>query len=88
MQSALRAYGDAIVDGLLLQNANRWRSLGPADRRRVESLAREVAARLLEEPARRIEAAAPAQARAVAELFALDQSRSAAPEPRLTRVSS
>jgi hypothetical protein len=55
----LRAYGDQVVDRLLRENQNRWHSLGPADRLVVEQVAREVAARLLEEPARRLDAGHP-----------------------------
>lgn len=84
--AALRACGDAVVDRLLVENAQRWRSLEPADRLRVESLAREVVERLLEEPARRMELTPATHTRALAHLFALDQSRSAAPRRR-TRVS-
>jgi glutamyl-tRNA reductase len=84
--TALRAEGDRIVDRLLLENAGRWRSLQPADRLRVERLARDVVERLLEEPARRMERAPATHARAVSHLFALDQSRSD-PSRRRTRVS-
>jgi hypothetical protein len=44
----LPAHVDAIVDGLLRQNERRWESLSAADRERVEALARDVAARLVE----------------------------------------
>jgi hypothetical protein len=67
------------VDRLLRENENRWHSLDAADRLVVEQLAREVAARLLEEPARRMDAARPP-----ADLFARGQSSS---ERRRTRVS-
>jgi glutamyl-tRNA reductase len=81
----LRARGEQVVDRLLRENENRWRSLQPADRRRVEALAREVAARLLEEPTRRLGAA---DAQTVDDLFGLGQAaRSASPAGRdRTRV--
>jgi glutamyl-tRNA reductase len=81
----LRAYGDQVVDRLLRENENRWRSLQPGDRVLVEQLAHEVATRLLEEPARRMERVPAAQARALADLFARPQSASVL---RRTRVSS
>jgi hydroxymethylbilane synthase len=48
--TALRAHGDAVVDGLLAENAGRWESLSERDRERVELLARTVVSRLLHEP--------------------------------------
>jgi glutamyl-tRNA reductase len=75
--AALRRRGDDTVSRLLRENEYRWRSLSAGDRRRVESLARDVAARLLEEPARRLGRAANGgggelDVQAVAELFTLD----------------
>jgi glutamyl-tRNA reductase len=52
--AALRVRGDAIVDGLLAENAGRWESLSDADRRRVEALARAVVSRVLHEPTARV----------------------------------
>ena len=48
--TALRARGDEVVDRLLAENEGRWESLSERDRRRVETLARAVAKRLLHEP--------------------------------------
>ncbi|HEY3190501.1 MAG TPA: glutamyl-tRNA reductase [Solirubrobacteraceae bacterium] len=56
--SALRQRADAIVDGLLADNATRWEGMTDADRERVEALARAVASRLLDEPTRRLKASA------------------------------
>jgi hypothetical protein len=81
----LHAYGEEVVDRLLRENENRWRSLEPADRVLVERVARDVASRLLAEPERRVQHAPAAQAQALADLFALGQSRSAR---RRTRVST
>ena len=52
--TALRARGDAIVDGLLAENAGRWESLSERDAERVEALARAVVKRLLHEPTARV----------------------------------
>ncbi len=79
----LRAYGDRVVDRLLRENEHRWTALAPDDRLRGEAVAREVAARLLAEPARRLD---PAHEQWVNDLFALGQSRGTL--SRRTRVSS
>src|SRR3954454_10152603 len=52
--AALRSRGDAVVDGLLAENAGRWESLSERDQRRVEALARAVVNRLLHEPTARV----------------------------------
>jgi glutamyl-tRNA reductase len=52
--TALRSRGDAIVDGLLAENAARWEGLSERDAERVETLARTVVKRLLHEPTARI----------------------------------
>ncbi len=52
--TALRTRGDAIVDGLLAENAGRWESLSERDGERVEALARAVVKRLLHEPTARV----------------------------------
>jgi glutamyl-tRNA reductase len=52
--TALRERGDAIVDGLLAENANRWESLSPRDAERMEAMARAVVKRLLHEPTARV----------------------------------
>jgi glutamyl-tRNA reductase len=54
--TALRARGDAVVDGLLAENAHRWESLSERDLARVEALARAVVKRLLHEPTQRVKA--------------------------------
>jgi glutamyl-tRNA reductase len=53
---ALRARGDAVVDGLLAENAGRWERLSERDAARVEALARAVVKRLLHEPTQRVKA--------------------------------
>jgi glutamyl-tRNA reductase len=55
--AALRSHADAIVTGLLRENAGRWESLSARDRERVDALARAVANRLLHEPTLRIKQA-------------------------------
>lgn len=70
---ALRMRGDAIVAQLLDENSPRWEGLTPADRRRVEALARAVAARLLDEPTRWLKGAPRAELRVLRELFGLDE---------------
>ena len=55
--SALQRRGDQVVEHLLRENESRWQSLSKADRERLEAMAQEVASRLLEEPASRLEAA-------------------------------
>jgi len=52
--TALRERGDAIVDGLLAENANRWEGLTERDAERVEAMARAVVKRLLHEPTARV----------------------------------
>ncbi|WP_028064428.1 glutamyl-tRNA reductase [Solirubrobacter soli] len=52
--TALRERGDAIVDGLLAENASRWESLSERDAARVEAMARAVVKRLLHEPTARV----------------------------------
>jgi glutamyl-tRNA reductase len=52
--TALRERGDAIVDGLLAENAARWEALSERDSERVEALARAVVKRLLHEPTARV----------------------------------
>jgi glutamyl-tRNA reductase len=75
--AALRERGDAIVAQVLAENESRWESLSPADRERVELLARAIASRLLHEPTVRIKGAADRedaylQVSALRELFGLD----------------
>jgi glutamyl-tRNA reductase len=52
--TALRGRGDAIVDGLLAENANRWEGMTERDAARVEAMARAVVKRLLHEPTARV----------------------------------
>jgi glutamyl-tRNA reductase len=52
--SALGRRADQIVEGLLRENQARWESPSKTDRARLESMAREVASRLLHEPAVRL----------------------------------
>jgi glutamyl-tRNA reductase len=84
--AALRRRGEDTVTRLLRENEYRWRSLSAGDRLRVESLARDVAARLLDEPTRRLGRAANGaggalDVQAVAELFTLDLHPSAGARP-------
>lgn len=53
--SALQRRGYEVVAHLLAANESHWESPSDADRDRVEALAHSVAARLLEEPASRLE---------------------------------
>jgi glutamyl-tRNA reductase len=81
--AALRAYGDAVVDGLLAENESRWESLSPRDRERVEALARAAVNRLLHEPTMRVKGLEGDQRHArlqlLRELFGLEEG-AAAPE--------
>jgi glutamyl-tRNA reductase len=52
--TALRERGNAVVEGLLAENAGRWESLSERDHQRVEALARAVVNRLLHEPTSRV----------------------------------
>jgi glutamyl-tRNA reductase len=52
--TALRERGDAIVDGLLAENAGRWEAMTERDAARVEAMARAVVKRLLHEPTARV----------------------------------
>jgi glutamyl-tRNA reductase len=82
--SALRARGDAVVEGLLAENATRWESLSERDRERVEALARAVVKRLLHDPTERVRTADAehrhARLQVLRELFALDDAGDAAAE--------
>jgi glutamyl-tRNA reductase len=75
--AALRERGEEIVQRVLRENESRWESLGEADRRRVEALARAVVNRLLHEPTLRIKGAAErggsyVHLQALRELFGLE----------------
>jgi hypothetical protein len=65
---ALMRRGEDIVDRLLGENENRWQSMSPRDRRTVELVARDVAARMLGQPAQRLE---DGHARELRDLFGL-----------------
>lgn len=52
--TALRERGDAIVEGLLAENAGRWESISERDAERIDALARAVVRRLLHEPTARV----------------------------------
>jgi glutamyl-tRNA reductase len=52
--AALREHGDAVVEQVLAENAGRWETASPADRARIEAIARAVASRLLHEPTIRL----------------------------------
>jgi glutamyl-tRNA reductase len=89
--AALRAYGDAVVDGLLAENESRWESLSPRDRERVEALARAAVNRLLHQPTLRVKALEGDQRHArlqlLRELFGLEEG-AASPESAPAEVRS
>jgi glutamyl-tRNA reductase len=74
--SALREHGNAVVEGLLAENAGRWESLSDRDHQRVEALARAVVNRLLHEPTARVKGMEAEQRHArlqlLRELFGLE----------------
>jgi glutamyl-tRNA reductase len=75
--AALRERGEEIVQRVLRENESRWESLGEADRRRVEMMARAVVNRMLHEPTLRIKDSAErggsyVQLQALRELFGLE----------------
>ena len=80
--AALRARGDAVVNGLLAENAGRWEGLTARDRERVETLARTVVNRLLHEPTIRVKGLEAEQRHArlqlLRELFGLEESQAEA----------
>jgi hypothetical protein len=53
----LLAHGQDVVAGVLRENAGRWETLSATDRARVEGLVRDIAERLLQEPALLLDAA-------------------------------
>jgi glutamyl-tRNA reductase len=79
---ALRTRGDAVVDGLLAENEDRWEALSERDRERVERLARTAVKRLLHEPTVRLKATDPDQRHArlqlLRDLFGLEEAEAAA----------
>ncbi len=52
--SALREHGNALVEQVLAENAERWESASPRDLARIEAIARAVMGRLLHEPTIRL----------------------------------
>jgi glutamyl-tRNA reductase len=75
--AALRVRADETVERLLRENEPHWQSLSTTDRRTVELLARAIASRLLDGPARRLAAETDAAAReayvrTLCQLFAVD----------------
>jgi glutamyl-tRNA reductase len=75
--SALRSRADEIVDQVLRENRSRWESVSPADRDRLETMARAVVSRLLHDPTVRLKDSAGESdsyryVHALRELFALD----------------
>ena len=75
--AAMRERADEIVRRVLTENESRWESLSPADRERLQKMARAIAARLLHEPTLRIKRRAGEEdaylyVSALRELFALD----------------
>ena len=79
--AALRSRGDDVVDRLLAENEGRWESLSPADRERVELLARAAVNRLLHEPTLRVRQMDTehrhARLQLLRELFGLDDAAAA-----------
>jgi glutamyl-tRNA reductase len=75
--AAMRRHADQVVERVLEENAGRWRDLGPEDRKRVETLARAIAGRILHEPTLQLKRAADAedaylQIATIRSLFGLD----------------
>jgi len=84
--SALRRRGEEVVDHVLRENEQRWESLSPADRERVQILARAVVSRLLHEPTLRLKGSAGEGSsyryvHALRELFGLDAALATHEEP-------
>jgi glutamyl-tRNA reductase len=71
--SALRRRADDVVRQVLAENETRWESLSPADRERVEVMARALVSRLLHEPTVRLkERGSYHYLHTLRELFGLD----------------
>jgi glutamyl-tRNA reductase len=83
--SALREHGNAVVDQVLAENADRWESASARDVARVEVIARAVMSRLLHEPTIRLrsfsESRGHASLQLVRELFGLREDAPAAEQP-------
>jgi glutamyl-tRNA reductase len=88
--AALRRLGDETVDRLLQENERHWQSMSEADRRTAELLARTVASRLFEMPARRLEGEPAgeqeAHAAALCRLFAVSAAPDAGVRPGQARA--
>jgi len=78
---ALRARGDAVVDGLLAENDGRWEGLSERDAARVEAFGRAIVKRLLHEPTQRVKELDPEHRHArlslLRDLFGLDETPAA-----------
>jgi glutamyl-tRNA reductase len=84
--AALRIRGEEIVQRVLADNEQRWESLSPADRERLEAMARAIVTRLLHEPTVRLKRAADKEdsyvhVQALRELFGLEPEALEAPYP-------
>jgi glutamyl-tRNA reductase len=83
--SALREHGNALVEQVLAENAERWESASPRDLARVEAIARAVMSRLLHEPTIRLRSLGEDRGHAslelVRELFGLREDASPDQEP-------
>jgi glutamyl-tRNA reductase len=79
---ALREYGDAIVEQVLVENAGRWEQASERDRARIEAVARSVMNRLLHEPTLHLrtlgETGSHGRVQIMRELFGLDGAPDAA----------
>jgi len=74
---ALRERSDEIVRRVLAENENRWENLSDSDRRRVETMARAIASRMLHEPTMKLKDSAGSDeayenVNTLRELFGLD----------------
>lgn len=79
--SALREHGLAIAEQVLAENANRWEAASPADRARVEAMARSIVQRLLHEPTIRMKSMEHGRLQLARELFGLVEDAPAAEQP-------
>jgi glutamyl-tRNA reductase len=83
--SALREHGDALVEQVLAENAERWESASPRDLARIEAIARAVMSRLLHEPTIRLRDMGAERGHAslelIRELFGLREQAAAEEQP-------
>jgi glutamyl-tRNA reductase len=75
--SAMRERADEVVRRVLAENEGRWESLGEADRKRLDAMAKAIASRLLHEPTLRMKRSAGSDeaylyVSALRDLFGLD----------------